>query len=149
VRIWKKWLRRRVGSAICRGHAFEPCSPDTRCLLRRSSTNTLLRERSLRVKNRMREIRSSGSLRGGAGNIPAYSAQCGRNRSLRARGIVELIIPAIGVGLQDADEGLKMLHGVLMLSIARRNRAPPAVRDRQRAGRLRISVIVSGDFTRW
>jgi hypothetical protein len=34
----------------------------------------LFRERSLRVKNRMREIRSSGSVRGGAGNIPAYSA---------------------------------------------------------------------------
>jgi hypothetical protein len=31
-------------------------------------------ERSLRVKNRMREIRSSGSVRGGAGNTPAYSA---------------------------------------------------------------------------
>jgi hypothetical protein len=35
----------------------------------------LFRERSLRVKNRMREIRSSGSVRGGAGNIPAYSAR--------------------------------------------------------------------------
>jgi len=32
------------------------------------------RERSLRVKNRMRVIRSSGSVRGGDGNIPAYSA---------------------------------------------------------------------------
>ena len=32
------------------------------------------RERSLRVKNRMRGIRSSGSVRGGAGDIPAYSA---------------------------------------------------------------------------
>src|SRR5207249_5357573 len=52
---------------------------------------------SLRVKNRMRGIRSSGSVRGGDGNIPAYSAQCGRNRSLRARGIVELVVPAIGV----------------------------------------------------
>ena len=38
------------------------------------------------------------------------SAQCGRNRSLRARGIVELVVPAIGVGLQNAGEGLKMLH---------------------------------------
>jgi hypothetical protein len=31
-------------------------------------------ERSLRVKNRMRVIRTSGSVRGGDGNIPAYSA---------------------------------------------------------------------------
>jgi hypothetical protein len=35
----------------------------------------LFRERSLRVKNRMRVIRSSGSVRGGAGNIPVYSAK--------------------------------------------------------------------------
>src|SRR5258705_12710883 len=46
-------------------------------------------------------------------------AQCGRNRSLRARRIVELVVPAIGVGLQDAGESLKMLHGMLVLSIAR------------------------------
>ena len=32
-------------------------------------------ERSLRVKNRMRVIRTSGSVRGGDGNIPAYSAR--------------------------------------------------------------------------
>ena len=34
-----------------------------------------LLERSLRVKNRMREIRSSGSVRGGDGDILAYSAR--------------------------------------------------------------------------
>ena len=33
-----------------------------------------LPEQSLRVKNRMREIRTYGSVRGGDGNIPAYSA---------------------------------------------------------------------------
>ena len=27
------------------------------------------------MKNRMREIRTSGSVRGGAGDIPAYSAE--------------------------------------------------------------------------
>ena len=48
------------GTAICRGRASEPCSLDTHCLLRRSSINMLFRERSLRVKNRMWEIRSSG-----------------------------------------------------------------------------------------
>jgi hypothetical protein len=31
-------------------------------------------EQTLRAKNRMREIRTSGSVRGGDGNIPAYSA---------------------------------------------------------------------------
>ena len=34
-----------------------------------------LRERSSLLKNRMREICTSGSVRGGDGNIPAYSAQ--------------------------------------------------------------------------
>ena len=33
------------------------------------------RERSSLVKNRMREICSSGSVRGGGGNVPTYSAQ--------------------------------------------------------------------------
>src|SRR5215472_14637454 len=32
------------------------------------------RERSSLVKNRMREIRTSGTVRGGAGNDPTYSA---------------------------------------------------------------------------
>src|SRR3954453_19493921 len=35
------------------------------------------RERSSLLKNRMREICTSGSVRGGDGNIPAYSAQHG------------------------------------------------------------------------
>jgi hypothetical protein len=60
-----------VGTAICPGSASEPCSLDIHCLLRRSSTNMLFGERSLRVKNRMREIRSSGSARGGAGRAGA------------------------------------------------------------------------------
>src|SRR3954465_8715926 len=32
------------------------------------------RERTSLVKNRMREIRTSGSVRGGDGNVPTYSA---------------------------------------------------------------------------
>ena len=34
---------------------------------------------ALSVKNRMREICTSGSVRGGGGNIPTYSAQCVRS----------------------------------------------------------------------
>lgn len=49
----------------------------------------------------MREICTSGSVRGGDGNIPAYSAERRRDRSLQARGIVEAIVAAIGIGLQD------------------------------------------------
>ncbi|BAR54353.1 reverse transcriptase/maturase family protein [Bradyrhizobium diazoefficiens] len=69
-----------AATAICRGRASGPCSRDTRCRQPRSSTNMPSRERSLRVKNRMRVIRSSGSVRGGDGNIPAYSAEGGRGR---------------------------------------------------------------------
>jgi hypothetical protein len=78
----------------------------------------LFRERSLRVKNRMREIRSSGSVRGGAGNIPAYSAQGGGDRPVHARGVIELVVAAVGVGLQDTGEAMKMTGGMLMPTIA-------------------------------
>jgi hypothetical protein len=77
VRIWRKWLARRgrcpVVTATCRGRASELCSRNTHYRQPRSSTSS--RERSLRVKNRMRVIRSSGSVRGRDGNIPAYSAR--------------------------------------------------------------------------
>jgi hypothetical protein len=79
----------------------------------------LFRERSLRVKNRMRAIRSSGSVRGGAGNIPAYSAESGRDRPLRARRIVQLVVAAVGVGLQDPGEAIKMTGGMIVPAIAR------------------------------
>lgn len=78
----------------------------------------LFRERSVRVKNRMREIRSSGSVRGGAGNIPAYSAEGGGDRPLRARGIVELVVATVGVGLQNTGEAMKMTGRMLMPTIA-------------------------------
>src|SRR5262249_53949743 len=46
-------------------------------------------------------------------------AQCRRDRSLRTRRIVELIVPAIGICLQDASEGLKMPGGMLVPAITR------------------------------
>ena len=46
-------------------------------------------------------------------------AQCCRDRSLRSRRIVKLVVPAVGVGLQDAGEVPKMPRGMLMPSIAR------------------------------
>jgi hypothetical protein len=72
----------------------------------------------LRVKNRMRVIRSSGSVRGGDGNIPAYSAEGGGDRPLWARGIVELVVAAVSVGLQNAGEAMKMTGRMLMPTIA-------------------------------
>jgi hypothetical protein len=47
----------------------------------------------------MREIRSSGSVRGGDGNILAYSARSFNDRSRFAVGLVELGEAGIGVGL--------------------------------------------------
>ena len=60
----------------------------------------------------MREIRSSGSLRGGVGNAPAYSAEgfgCGT-----ACRRVEAGEAAVGVGLQDP--GLVSQMGFRMLA---------------------------------
>ena len=60
-----------------------------------------LRERSSLLKNRMREICTSGSVRGGDGNIPAYSAEPRRDRSRRARGVIKPVVAAINVGLEN------------------------------------------------
>jgi hypothetical protein len=53
----------------------------------------------------MREIRSSGSVRGGVGNDPAYSAGGLEDRPRLALQGVEPVEPGVGVGLQDAGEG--------------------------------------------
>jgi hypothetical protein len=68
----------------------------------------------LRVKNRMREIRSSGSVRGGAGNIPAYSAGGLDDRAVFARCLVE----SIGRRPPSARHS-KMLLGMLAAEIGR------------------------------
>lgn len=53
------------------------------------------------MKNRMREFRTSGSVRGGGGNVPTYSARGLGDRPWLAPGAVEIVEPGIGVGLQD------------------------------------------------
>jgi hypothetical protein len=76
-----------------------------------------LRERSLHVKNRMRVIRSSGSVRGGDGNIPAYSAEGLDDRAAFAIGLVELAEPGIGVGLHQSGIPGQMLLRMLTATI--------------------------------
>ena len=68
--------------------------------------------------------------------------ECGRDRSLCARGVIQLVIAAIGVGLQDTGEVLEMPRGMLPPSIAR------GVIER---GRRRPSAIrpVVADIMRW
>ena len=74
-----------AATANCRGRVSGPCSPGTRCPPPRSFTGAPLRERSFCAKNRMREIRSSGSVRDGAGNTPVYSAERQGDRALWSR----------------------------------------------------------------
>ena len=57
-------------------------------------------------------------------------APCGRD------GVVQPVVAAIGVGLQDAGEAVKMTLGMLAAGgRARRSRAPPAARGRRTADR--------------
>ena len=74
-----------------------------------------VRERSLRAKNRMREIRSSGSVRGGDGNTPAYSA----GRLGDAVAGEQLVEAGIAVGMDDAAELPQMRPRMFALAIRR------------------------------
>src|SRR3954471_21805246 len=71
------------------------------------------RERTSLLKNRIREICTSGSVRGGDGNISAYSAGCLGDRAGRTTGGIELPKARVGIGLQDAgvacQKGLRVL----------------------------------------
>ena len=66
----------------------------------------------------MREICTSGSARGGGGNVPTYSACRLDNRTGLARLMVQLIEPGISIGLKKARVALEMLARVFPGSIA-------------------------------
>ena len=67
----------------------------------------------------MREIRSSGSVRGGVGNDPAYSAGGFEDRARLPVGRVEPLEPGIGVRLQDSGEAGQVALGVLTDPVGR------------------------------
>ena len=67
----------------------------------------------------MREIRSSGSVRGGAGNDPAYSAERLGDGAAGTGGFVEAAEAGIRIGLQDPGVAGEMLLGMLAAAIAR------------------------------
>jgi hypothetical protein len=71
----------------------------------------------LRVKNRMRVIRSSGSVRGGDGDIPAYSAS-GKNDVTTAGQPLE---SGITIDMQDALEPFEMRDGTLCFAVRRKD----------------------------
>lgn len=65
----------------------------------------------MRVKNRMRVIRSSGSVRGGAGDIPAYSAEGERNPAVRRIGGY-VFVGGVTVALDDAPIAIEQLQSM-------------------------------------
>ena len=65
----------------------------------------------------MREIRSSGSVRGGVGNDPAYSAGGFEDRPRLPFRLVEPIEPGVGVRLQDAGEFSQVPRGMLASAV--------------------------------
>jgi hypothetical protein len=86
----------------------------------------------LRAKNRMREIRSSGSVRGGDGNTPAYSAERERRRPAGALRIGKAAVRGIAVGLQHPGIAPQQRFGVIAAASRRvgvyhhgRRSAPP------------------------
>ena len=69
----------------------------------------------MRVKNRMRVIRSSGSVRGGAGDIPAYSAEGEAHIAL----LGERAIAGVAIDLENALEAGKMGYRLGSLAVRR------------------------------
>jgi hypothetical protein len=86
----------------------------------------------LRVKNRMRVIRSSGSVRGGDGDIPAYSAEGEADVALFG----ERAVAGVAVDLEDAGEAGKMRDRLRRLSIGRID-----IGDRRRVGSAPRPVV--------
>jgi hypothetical protein len=88
----------------------------------------------LRVKNRMRVIRSSGSVRGGDGDIPAYSAK--READVALLG--ERAVAGVAVDLENALEAGKMRDRLRRRPVGRID-----IGDRRRVGSA-PGAIVSG-----
>ena len=73
VRIWRKWLSRRDRQGVVRWTRLnEILTPSS--AVSQDRPRIRRRERISLVRNRMREIRTSGSVRDGDGNVPIYSA---------------------------------------------------------------------------
>lgn len=69
------------------------------------------------MKNRMREIRTSGSVRDGDGDIPVYSAEGGGDRPADAGRVVKPAVACIGIRLQHARPAAEMTLRMLGSSV--------------------------------
>jgi hypothetical protein len=71
------------------------------------------------MKNRMREIRTSGSVRDGDGDIPVYSARDFDNTARGAVFFIERSKSRIGIRLQKARPGAEMAARMFAAAIGR------------------------------
>ena len=97
VRIWKKWLSRRDRQSVVPWTRLNEILNRHPLPQPKISHRIRRRERISLVKNRMREIRTSGSVRDGVGNVPIYSARDRRSlegvrkRDLKPFGAVQRV----------------------------------------------------------
>src|SRR5262245_5955664 len=77
------------------------------------------RERTSSMKNRMREFCTSGSVRGGDGNIPTYSAGGLGDRSRTTVCFIEPVEARIGIRLENPRVAVQMTLRVIAGPIAR------------------------------
>ena len=120
-RIWKKWLSRKGG----RNFLWTPPTRVPRPAQGHDHSQIRRRERTSCVKNRMREFRTSGSVRGGDGDIPTYSAE-GKRDGLARRGS-NLLVGGITVALHDAAIALEQLQR-RPTTLSSRDRCAPCAR---------------------
>ena len=74
VRVWRKWLSRRDRQGVVRWARLNELLAKAPTAFSQDPPRLRRREQISLVKNRMREICTSGSVRGGDGDIPTYSA---------------------------------------------------------------------------
>ena len=87
VRIWKKWLSRRDRQSVVPWTRLNEIL-NRHPRLAKDQPRIRRRERTSLVKNRMREFRTSGSVRDGVGNVPIYSAMTHSAMATICRGLL-------------------------------------------------------------
>ena len=104
-RVWKKWLSRRGRHGNFRWDRLRDLLSRHPLPPARITRQYRRPERSSPMKNRMREICTSGSVRGGGGNVPTYSARdFGDRTGPGSGGTVQRLESRISIGLEETGE---------------------------------------------